>query len=153
MKSTLCLGVLLGLSLLDLAACGTTPSVAPPPVLLRAPVAYEGNKEYLPRTVEAAHFHREGLSIRYAYEVLAQGVLPNDMEGVKVFGKLEVLSGDSVMTSYEVTRSLNGTIRWSLLFFVGQPETLTDLRRKALFAVRDDIELRMVGDAGLGVYP
>lgn len=119
-----------------------------PPVLIRGAIQYEGNRDYLPRTVGQDD---SGMKIRFEYEV-QQGredsstiflpvvnlvINPKGMNWVIAAGSLEILEDGQVKHSYKSVKQLDGA-------GVGGATTLTALRRRALLAVRDDIERQMI---------
>jgi len=132
--------------LLIAVGCSSVTTSEPPPVLYRGPIAYEGNKEYLPRTIEAAAFDVSGVAIRYSYDV-KQGVIASGINGVRATATLDLISEQKVKRSYQATRS----IRENTWF--GRTETLTILRRRALIDVRNEIEEQMQKDYAGEKFP
>jgi hypothetical protein len=140
--------------LLMTSCAGIQKNAEPPPVLLHGAITYEGNKDYLPRTVVQGEPDAGNLRIRYRYDV-EQGrndsstiflpvvnlvIDPKGINWVIAAGNLELLEGDDVKHSYKAVHQLGGE-------GAGRGTTLTALRRQALLAVRDDIERQMTRDS------
>jgi hypothetical protein len=124
---------------------------------LRGKIDYEGNAEYLPRTVSAETYPGAALLLRYRYEVtygrdavhqalplfnpLTIVGFPIGSDTVVVTAKLEVLKGSSEVKTYTAVCILNKsrTVFW-------EGETLSELRRRGLLAIRENIETQMHGD-------
>jgi hypothetical protein len=123
-------------------------------------IDYEGNAEYLPRTVSAEPHPEATLTLRYRYEVTygrdaVHQVLPflNPLtivgfpigaDTVVVTAKLEVLKASFQVKAYTAVCILD---KHRTIFWEG--ETLSELRRRGLLAVRDNIETQMYGDRDL----
>lgn len=161
------LRVALGLSVILLCGCATkitvTPKIVPSrniEVLTRGTIIYEGNREYLPRTISEGLSSGNALTLRYSYEETQQR--DNTPEIIKLFnplvlfgfptgdryltvvGKLEILKGTTVVKSYSALCSLDVT---RSLYSEG--DSFSELHRKGLTAVRDSIETQMIQDKGL----
>jgi len=138
----------------------TTPDIAVIPTgdfSLGGEIDYDGNKEYLPRTVTADASLGHPLILRYRYEVtygrdsvpsaipalnpLTIVGFPIGADTVVVTGKLEILKGGSVVKTYSAVCMLDKT---RTAFSEG--ETLSEIRRRGLLAVRDSIEAQMYAD-------
>jgi hypothetical protein len=120
-------------------------------------IDYEGNAEYLPRTVSAESHPGATLTLRYRYEVtygrdavnqalpllnpLTIVGFPIGADTVVVTAKLEVLKGNFQVKAYTAACVLD---KHRTIFWEG--ETLTELRKRGLLAVRDNIETQMYGD-------
>ena len=156
------------LLVLLLAGCQTTPDVrvvvqpvVPKiddvvPVYLKGKLVFDGKEEYLPRTVRSIAARYDGLTVRYEYEDVYKFARYYDPPGddivsflrryqdttyakvATVFGRLTVLNGESVLKIYEAVAVLSTPTRGG--------QTLTDLRRLGLLAVRDSIEGQMYQD-------
>jgi hypothetical protein len=127
---------------------------------LRGKIDYEGNPEYLPRTLSAESHPRSTLTLRYRYEVtygrdaVHQALplfnpftiigFPIGADTVVVSAKLEVLSESSQVKTYTSVCVLD---KHRTIFSEG--ESLTELRKRGLLAVRDNIETQMYGDRDL----
>ena len=142
---------------------------SPPPVLFLGTLIYEGNGEYLPRTV-GADSKPSKLLIRYSYEV-NQG-REGDLLPVEQYEARMAAAAIEGMTSKNYqppppppirgTNWLFATATLELVkdgrllkTYVGRREivedkptrtTLTELRRRALLDVRDQIEREMIAD-------
>ena len=128
-------------------------------VLIKGPIQYDGNnKGYLPRTISEGALSEYGLSFRYttsetqdssSWDVLALfnplTILgfPTGRRTSTVTGKLEILKETEVVRSYTAT-CLQEAERG--IYYGG---SFSDLRRKGLVAVRDNIEAQMSRDREL----
>ena len=144
-----------------LAGCGASMTVAPPiapPAALdfRLPgrVVYDGNPEYLPRTIVAAPGGAAAVTLQYSYTVtqgrqdvpglvalfnpLTAIGFPVGQDTLVVGGRLEIRKRDQVVKTYVATAGLESTRN---IFWAG--DTATELRRRGLLAVRDNIEAQM----------
>jgi hypothetical protein len=138
----------------------TTPDIAVIPTgdfSLGGEIDYDGNKEYLPRTVTADASLGHPLILRYRYEVtygrdavppvitannpLTIVGFPIGADTVVVIGKLEILKGGAVVKTYSAVCMLDKT---RTIFSEG--ETLSEIRKRGLLAVRDSIEAQMYAD-------
>lgn len=158
----LCLSILLILS-----ACAPKVVITPDLTIvssndftLSGKIDYEGNVEYLPRTISSESHPRATLTLRYRYEVTygrdsVEQVLylynpltivgfPIGADTVVVTAKLEVLKGSSLVKAYRAVCVLgkHRTIFW-------EGENLSELRKRGLLAVRENIETQMYGDRDL----
>jgi hypothetical protein len=152
---------------LVLSACApkvlTTPDLTIVPgndFTLSGKIDYSGNIEYLPRTISAESHPDATLTLRYRYEVTygrdsVEQVLylynpltivgfPIGADTVVVTAKLEVLKGNSQVKAYTAVCVLDKrrTIFW-------EGESLSELRKRGLLAVRENIETQMYGDRDL----
>ncbi len=155
------------LSMIVLAGCGTTMVVTPDlkqtasvDFRLKGKVIYDGNHEYFPRTIVDGPVGESGLTFQYTYDVthgkdntpqllplynpLTIVGFPIGEDTVVVVGRLEILKRNAVVKTYTATCGLENTrnIFW-------QGETYSELRRKGLIAVRDNIEAQMNQDRQL----
>lgn len=158
-----------GYSTLLFLGCSTQltvlPDVAqysdPPQVLVRGKIIYEGNPAYLPRTVEEAKdnvgprilvkYTLDEGHIRADYVVIGSGThkllkMQSSSGGTHIGEKgwtiaaiLEVLAGDKLIQEYTALAFSEGHGQFG--------DTLTEMRKKALLAVRQNIESQMRGDA------
>lgn len=121
---------------------------------------YAGNIEYLPRTISAESHSGAILTLRYRYEVtygrdsikqvlyhynpLTIVGFPIGADTVVVTAKLEVLKGTSQVKTYTAMCVLD---KHRTIFWEG--ESLSELRKRGLLAVRENIETQMYGDREL----
>lgn len=159
------LGIML--FLVVLVGCGTTMVVTPDlkptagvDVRVRGRIIYDGNREYLPRTIVDNPAGESGLAFQYTYDVIhgkdnVPQILPllNPLtivgfpigeDTVLIVGRLEVSNKNQAVKTYSATAALDKTrnVFW-------QGETFSELRRKGLIAVRDNIEAQMNQDRKL----
>jgi hypothetical protein len=164
MRNLLLSSLAIAVSLMVLVGCGTsmvvTPDLSPTGSVdfrLKGEIVYDGNREYLPRTIVDAPAGAFALAIQYTYEVIhgrdnVPQLLPlfNPLtivgfpigeDTVLVAGRLEISKRNQVLKRYTATCALDNTrnIFW-------QGETFSELRRKGLIVVRDNIEAQMNRD-------
>ena len=121
-------------------------------VLLRGVIGYEGKPEYLPRTIGGQEGGNSKLSLYYVYEdshsredsmrLNLQLLTASHQVGSKsqyVAGNLEIRDGEKVLKTYTSMATLTDQGEFS--------ETLTEMRRRGLTAVRDNIEAQMYLDS------
>lgn len=155
------------LSLIVLVGCGTTMVVTPDlkptasvNVRVKGRIIYDGNREYLPRTVVDSPAGESGLAFQYTYNVihgkdnvpqflplfnpLTIVGFPIGEDTILIMGRLEISKKNQAVKTYAATSALDKTrnIFW-------QGETFSELRRKGLIAVRDNIETQMNQDREL----
>jgi len=135
------------------------PQVKPPESIdfgMKGKVIYEGNKEYLPRVLIDEPVTNPKIDLKYTYDVFyGKKDVPNALalynpftivgfpigeNTVSVIGTLDILRGEEVIKSYRSICILEKTRN---LFSEG---TFTQMRRKALIAVRDNIEGQICSD-------
>lgn len=161
-KTTLLLIALLLLLAQLIAGCGTTMKITPEVqgVLSRdftveGVVEYEGNPEYLPRIIR--HFDQSGLKLHYSYHVgygkdsipeilplinpLTIVGFPVASDSIVVSGQLTIGKEDKTIKSYTAICVVDKT---QSLFYLG--DTFSELRRKALQQVRDNIDVQLCND-------
>jgi hypothetical protein len=123
---------------------------------LKGIVIYEGNREFLPRVLIDEPVTKPKIDLKYTYDVLygKQDVpeivalynpltivgFPTGENTVTVMGRLDILRGGEVIRSYGSTCILEKTRN---LFSEG---TFTEMRKKGLLAVRDNIESQICSD-------
>lgn len=124
---------------------------------IEAKLQYEGNSDYLPRTVSEAE-NTEGLPvISYSYTVgygkdavsdllplfnpLSLVGFPIGSDSIAIVGFLEIKREEKLLKQYRATCLINKTRN---LFYEG--DTYSELRRNGLLMVRDDIEAQMLND-------
>jgi hypothetical protein len=152
-----------------LLASGCAPNVVITPDIAVVPtgdfklggkIDYDGNREYLPRTVSADADQGALLLLRYRYEVtygrdsvpqvlplfnpLTMVGFPIGADTVVVTGNLEILKGSSLIKKYSSVCLLD---KHRTIFSEG--ETMSEIRKRGLLAVRDNIEAQMYGDRDL----
>ena len=158
------LGLTLGVALITFAGCATRvrtipelPELQNVTVLLGGPITFDGKREDLPRTITEAPISENELRIRYSHNEIQQRndslellALFNPLSLVgfptggtqsTVTGKLDILKGTEVLKAYTATCILEVT---RTIFSDG--ESFSELRRKGLVAVRDNIEAQMFQD-------
>jgi hypothetical protein len=120
-------------------------------------IDYDGNVEYLPRTISSGSHPGATLTLRYRYEVtygrdsieqvlyhynpLTIAGFPIGADTVVVIAKLEVVKGSSQIETYTAMCVLD---KHRTIFWEG--ESLSELRKRGLLAVRENIEAQMYGD-------
>lgn len=121
-------------------------------VLVRGKIFCDGDKKYIPRTVESGDGFNEGLTINYVYEdeggyVRAPILLGPIITGkgnvrdkaIEVVGRLEIREGKKIIKEYKSSAVMTVVSEFS-------SETLSEMRRRGLMAVRDNIEAQMWED-------
>ena len=139
------LPVVLALAMPLIAACAADLKVFPEinqfpehlEVLARGKIVCDGDKKYLPRTVGEGRGGDDSLIIQYEYEEFQER--PYKQKASEVVGRLELRSRGKVLKIYKATAMLTAMREFS-------SETLSDMRRRGLFAVRDNIEAQMWDD-------
>ncbi len=149
------------------SGCGTAMVVTPPAVPLtnvdfriKGKVIYEGNREYLPRTIVDAAEEDSSLTFQYTYNVthgkddvpqllplfnpLTLVGFPIGEDTMFITGRLKISKRNEVVKTYTATCGFEKTrnIFW-------QGETFSELRRKGLIVVRDNIEAQMYQERDL----
>jgi len=124
-------------------------------VLVKGPIQYDGKSEYLPRTISEGSISEYGLTFRYAttetqersgwdivalFNPLTILGTPTGSLTSTVTGKLEVSKGAELVKSYiaRCTQTASKGIYYG--------ETFSELRRKGLLAVKENIETQMSRD-------
>jgi len=144
-----------------LSGCAPNVAITPDIVLVQSKdfsvtgkIDYDGNVEYLPRTVSSDARAFTLLTLRYRYDIsygrdsvhqalhlynpLTLVGFPIGEDTVVVTAKLEILKGSSQIKTYSSVCMLN---KYRSLFWEG--ETMSELRKRGLLAVRDNIESQM----------
>lgn len=145
-----------------LYGCATTMEVSPKveqtnniDFRINGEIIYEGNKEYLPRmlidktdsdfafqyTYNAVYGKHDVPDIVAFLNPLNLVGFPTGGNTLTVAGKLDILREKEVVKSYIATCVLEKTR--SLLF---EGETFSEMRKKGLIAVRDNIEVQIYQD-------
>lgn len=133
------------------------PHVAIADFCIKGKIAYDGNKEYLPRTIIDDSVSDFVLTLQYTYNVaygrdnIPQALplfnpltivgFPIGENTLVVTGKLDILKGKEVIKSYTATCGLEKT---RSIFSEG--DTFSEIRKKGLISVRDNIEAQMYQD-------
>lgn len=155
----------MGLFSVSLFSCAAnmmiTPQIEPKKnvdLQIKGKITYEGNKEYLIRLISEDSSLDTGVTFNYVHNVIygKKDTLPDiialfnplNLVGfpigentVSVTGKLEVMKGNEVIKTYSAACILEKTRN---LFYEG--ETFSELRKKGLIAVRNNIEAQMWQD-------
>lgn len=143
--------------MIGLSGCASaTQAIPPPPIVVRGTLDYNGNLEYLPRTIEKTSNGNAGLHVRYQYEVQQgreDGIdffvpLLNRMYAgrsgrwVVAVARVDLVQGGKETKSFSSVREVaGGGVRG---------RSLTDLRKEALYSVRDDLERQMIEAVSAG---
>jgi hypothetical protein len=150
--------------LVGIGGCATsvvlTPDLGPKPpaaCTVRAPLLYEGNPDYLPLAITTAPATGQATVLRYTYNTTndsKQGItalqlvnplmivgFPTGSNSETVTGLLEVVRGGHTIRSYAAACAMSRT---GTVFSEG--ETLTEMRRKGLLLVRDNISAQICRD-------
>jgi hypothetical protein len=144
------------LPLLALGGCATTVTVTPllPGAAarceIRARVSYDGNPEYLPVALQRDSGGAHAVVFRYSYEAkygldaLPVGVqlvnplnlfgFPTGSNTLVISARLEVVRDETIVRSYGAAAAMK---RSGTMFSEG--ETFTEMRRRGLILVRDNI--------------
>lgn len=146
-----------------LCGCATTMKINPQVTQMeninfqiKGKIICEGNKEYLPQVLVEESAPNSKLIFKYVYNAIygKHDVpdlvalynpftivgFPTGENTVTIIGKLDVLKGEEVVKSYIATCVLEKT---RSLFSEG---TFTEMRRKGLIAVRNNIEVQIYLD-------
>jgi hypothetical protein len=154
------------LTTLFLTGCTTrtviTPQIAETARLsnfqIKGIIEYDGNRDYLPRTISDESVSDTTFTFQYFYDVAygrdktPQAIhlfnpliligCPIGENTLVVKGKLVLLKGKEVLKEYSATCASE---KMRSLFSEG--ETFSELRKKGLIAVRDNIEAQMCQDS------
>jgi hypothetical protein len=126
-------------------------------LVLVGPVRYSNNPDYLPRTIRNSETAHGGIGFKYDYSIgYGKDALPEVLpllnpltwlgfpvgsDSLVVVGNLEILDNGAVLKTYSAVCVIEKT---RSLFYQGK--TSSELRRKGLLAVRDNIENQMMND-------
>lgn len=124
---------------------------------IKGKIIYNGNREYLPRTITDDSASDSILTFQYVYNVtygkdnIPQAIplfnpltivgFPIGENTLVVTGKLDILKGREVLKSYTATC---GFEKARNIFSEG--DTFSELRKRGLITVRDNIEAQMYQD-------
>lgn len=151
-------------TLLLLSGCGTTYHVVPEVIHLPSTdctiagiLEYEGNHDYLPRTIREGGDRGSMPVIRYAYHVgygkdsipeifplfnpLSLVGFPVGSDSLVIVGALDIVKAGETLKQYSATCVIDKN---RSLFYEG--DTFSELRKKGLFMVRENIETQMISD-------
>ena len=152
------------LLLINALGCGTTMAVTPQVAIrdvkgyqVMGKIQYEGNPDYLPRTVANGNPGESALAFRFSYQCsygsdntsqllplfnpLSMVGFPIGANTLVITGKLDVFKDDALIKSYTATCLMDKTRN---LFYEG--ETYSELRRRGLIEARNNIESQMYED-------
>jgi hypothetical protein len=158
--------IILCLVLSLLVSCATSIEIRPPvststgsiDFTLYGPIEYEGNWNYVPKTISNTLPANSELSFKYAYQITYGGTTPNEdaialfipttiigtptgKDDMQVAAKLEVYSGQGLVKTYTAVCTLT---KHRGIYAGGI--NLTELRQQGLRAVKENIEMQMVQD-------
>jgi hypothetical protein len=157
--------IFLLLILIVVTGCGTTMVMNPQTpkyngaidFRIKGKIVYQGNREYLPKTIMDDPNSVSALTIRYEYDVtygrddVHQALplfnpltiigCPIGEDTLAACGKLEILQGEKSLKSYAACCAFQKTRG---LFYEG--DTFSELRKKGLLEVRNNIEMQMYQD-------
>jgi len=149
---------------LGLGACATTVTVTPKlpgpssqNCEIHAPVRYDGNADYLPTILVRDATVSQSVTLRYRYDVnydsqplpdVATMVNPLTIFGfptghdyISIVGSVEFIRADATVRSYGAAAALKRT---GTVF--GEGDSFTDMRRRGLLLVRDNISAQLCQD-------
>jgi len=149
---------------LGLGACATSVTVTPRlsgPTSrnceIHALVRYDGNPEYLPSVLVRDATMSQAVTLRYRYDInydaqplpdIATLVNPLTIFGfptghdyISVVGSLEFIRADATVRTYGAAAALKRT---GTVF--GEGDSFTDMRRRGLLLVRDNISVQLCQD-------
>ena len=156
------------LACIALAGCTTTSVVITPQLAekntatcqIHTSVRYEGKPDYLPAALVADPAASGQVTFRYAYEAqyglketnffltavnpLTLVGFPTGSDSLVITGRVDVVRGDETVRSYVAAAAMG---RSSTVFYEG--ETFTDMRRRGLLLVRDNLSGQLCHDEAL----
>jgi len=153
----------IGVFFIFISGCATTMKVSPQMAQMDniafrigGKIICEGNKEYLPRILVDESAPNSKLVFKYEYNAiygkhdvpdlvalynpLTIVGFPTGENTITIVGKLDVMKGEEVIKSYTATCCLE---KMRNLF---SESTFTEMRKKGLMAVRDNIEVQVYSD-------
>ena len=137
------------------------PAPEPIEVIIQGNTDFHGNSKYLPRTFAQSNSSTTSLVLRYSYNdaqehqnfisVSPFGAYPIAGEKqVVAKGLLEILKNGRSLRTFEAFAKISGHSEFLT-------ETLSEMRQRALFAIRDSIESQMLQEKKalqkLGQFP
>lgn len=158
-------GMCLSVIMLSASGCATKMAVTPqlrsaevqPDFRVPGRIIYEGNRDYLPRTITGDAGTNVNLVFEYSYQVVygrdktPQAIplfnpltivgFPIGENTLVIHGRLKISDGAQMLKDYTSTCGIE---RARSVFSEG--DTFSAMRRKGLMAVRDNIELQMYQD-------
>jgi hypothetical protein len=148
------------------AGCATSVSVTPQPAKqtptcqIHASVRYDGKPDYLPGALIVDSAALGQIAFRYSYEAqyglketepflalvnpLTLVGFPVGSDNLIVTGRVDVVRGDTTVRSYAAAAAMK---RSSTVFYEG--ETFTEMRRRGLLIVRDNLSGQLCQDQAL----
>lgn len=150
---------------LSLPACGASMIINPEvtksktvmELRFKGKIEYDKNREYFPRTIIEDLVDTTLLTFRYSYNVTyGKGGIPELValfnpaniigcpigeDTLAVVGVLEVLRNDAILKSYTA-----GCAFQKVRTIFSDGETMSELRKRGLIEVRDNIEAQMYAD-------
>jgi hypothetical protein len=124
---------------------------------IRAPVHYEGKRDYLPAALVDDPNASHATAIRYSFEAqyglnefnpfivfvnpLTLVGFPTGNDNLVVTGRVDVVRGDATLRSYAAAASMK---RSSTVFYEG--ETFTEMRRRGLLLVGNNLSSQLCKD-------
>jgi len=159
-----CLPGVMLLLLINALGCGTTMAITPQVAIrdvkgyqVMGKILYDGNPDYLPRTVANGNPGESPLSFQFSYQCaygsdntsqllplfnpLSIVGFPIGANTLVITGKLDVFKDDALIKSYTSTCLMDKTRN---LFYEG--ETYSELRKRGLIEARNNIESQMYED-------
>ena len=150
-----------------LAGCATSVVVTPQPADKQIPacqihalVRYEGKADYLPAALIADPGAAGQVAFRYTYDAqyglketnpflvmvnpLTFVGFPTGSDNLVITGRVDVVRGDEAVRSYAAVAAMK---RSSTVFYEG--ESFTDMRRRGLLLVRDNLSAQLCHDRPL----
>jgi hypothetical protein len=155
---------LLLLAFVVLPGCATSVVVTPPltetsvsTCQIHARVSYDGNPDYMPRALVVDPGASGQTTFRYAYDAQYGLKEPNPLiavvnplilvgfptasDNLVIAGRVDIVHGDQTIRSYVAAAAMK---RSSTVFYEG--ETFTEMRRRALLLVRDNLGSQLCRD-------
>jgi hypothetical protein len=159
-------GSAVGLGMLSyalLAGCAATATVTPTlpeksaVCQIRAAVRFDGRPEYVPGVLIADTGAHDAAEFRYSFEAryglneynaflvavnpLSLVGFPTGNDNLVVAGRVDLMRGETIVRSYAAAASMkrNPTI-------FGEGETFTDMRRRGLMLVRENLSAQLCND-------
>lgn len=113
------------------------PSAEPIEVLISGKLICDCDKQFVPKTVENSQAFHDNFTIRYEHKDV--GGHAAKIKGVALVGRLEILEGSNVLKTYKSSAVLKVVSEFAT-------ETLSELRRRGLTVIRNNIEAQMMED-------
>ena len=156
------------LACVALAGCTTTAVVITPQLAgtntatcqIHVKVRFEGKPDYLPAALVTDPAASGPVTFRYAYDAqyglketnpflvmvnpLTMVGFPTGSDNLVITGRVDVVRADETVRSYAAAAAMK---RSSSVFYEG--ETFTEMRRRGLLLVRDNLSVQLCHDEGL----